>query len=223
MTRMLPLALALALAAPGLPMAAAPGQAFPVAGTGGKAMGGIILTEGPTGVMLRLELTGLTPGWHAIHFHEKADCSDAAFASAEAHINHATAKKPHGLLNPDGPDMGDLANIYAGADGGAHAEVFSALVSLKGRRRPPGPAGRRRLGPDRPRQPGRRRHPADRRRRRARRLRRDPLARRYFTLSRKSMMSLRFAASGTFDRHRTSPARTWPGRSGKCRGWRGPR
>lgn len=132
MTRILPLALALALAAPGLPMAAAPGQAFPVTGTGGKAMGGIILTEGPTGVMLRLELTGLTPGWHAIHFHEKADCSDAAFASAGAHINHATAKKPHGLLNPDGPDMGDLANIYAGADGGAHAEVFSALVSLKG-------------------------------------------------------------------------------------------
>ena len=104
----------------------------PVKGTGGADMGQAVLTEGPSGVLLRLELKGLTPGWHAVHFHEKADCSDPKFTSAGAHINHAAAKKPHGLLNPAGPDMGDLPNIYAGADGAAHAQVFSALVSMKG-------------------------------------------------------------------------------------------
>jgi Cu-Zn family superoxide dismutase len=130
--RIAPLVLFLALSSPTLALAAAAGVAASISGVGGKPAGNLTLSEGPTGVLMRLELTGLTPGWHAIHFHEKADCSDAAFASAGAHINHAEAKKPHGLLNPQGPDMGDLPNVYVGADGVAHAEVFSALVSLKG-------------------------------------------------------------------------------------------
>ena len=132
MARLIPLALCLALSVPSLTLAAAAGLSAPVTGVGGKPAGALSLSEGPTGVLMRLELTGLTPGWHAIHFHEKADCSDAAFASAGAHINHMEMKKPHGLLNPQGPDMGDLPNVYVAADGTAHAEVFSALVSLKG-------------------------------------------------------------------------------------------
>ncbi len=124
--------LILALASPSLAQAATAPLSIPAMGAGGKAMGSIALSEGPTGVLAKVELTGLTPGWHAIHFHEKADCSDAAFNNAGAHINHAAAKKPHGLLNTQGPDMGDLPNVYASADGVAHAEVFSALVSMKG-------------------------------------------------------------------------------------------
>jgi Cu-Zn family superoxide dismutase len=98
------------------------------AGAGGTAT----LREGPSGVLLRLEVSGLTPGWHAVHFHEKGDCSDPKFASAGGHINHPAAKKAHGLLNADGPDMGDLPNIHVGADGKGQAEVFSSLVSLNG-------------------------------------------------------------------------------------------
>jgi Cu-Zn family superoxide dismutase len=120
------LALSLA-AAPAL--AAEPQVAFKAGD--GAARGSGALSEGPTGVMLRLELTGLTPGWHAVHFHAKGDCSDAAFNAAGGHINHATPK-PHGLLNPAGPDFGDLPNVFAGADGAARADVFSALVSLNG-------------------------------------------------------------------------------------------
>jgi superoxide dismutase, Cu-Zn family len=121
-------ALALAAAVP----ATAADTAVALKGSTGADMGQATLSEGPSGVLLRLELKGLTPGWHAVHFHEKADCSDPKFTTAGAHINHAAAKKPHGLLNPAGPDMGDLPNIYAGADGMAHAQVFSALVSMKG-------------------------------------------------------------------------------------------
>ena len=32
---------------------------------------------------------------------------------------------PHGLLNPDGPDEGDLPNVFANADGSVNAEVSS--------------------------------------------------------------------------------------------------
>src|SRR5205085_8933397 len=116
---------------PGAPAAAgAVGDAVPLAaaaaarehgaamfkGPDGSERGTVILTEGPSGVLIGLELTGLAPGWHAVHVHAKADCSDPAFTSAGGHVNHATAK-PHGLLNPAGPDAGDLPNIMAGPDG----------------------------------------------------------------------------------------------------------
>jgi len=101
-------------------------------GSGGEDRGTAALSEGPSGVLVRLELKGLTPGWHAVHFHAKGDCSDPAFQSAGGHINHMPDAKPHGLLNPQGPDFGDLPNVWAGADGAVHAQVFSALVSFGG-------------------------------------------------------------------------------------------
>src|SRR4051812_32463658 len=82
-------------------------------GGDGADLGQVQLTDAPSGVLLHFDLRGIKPGWHAVHFHEKADCSDPKFTTAGGHINHTTDKKPHGLLNPGGPDMGDLANIYA--------------------------------------------------------------------------------------------------------------
>lgn len=97
----------------------------------GKDAGVVTATEAPHGVLLKLELKSLTPGWHAIHFHEKGDCGTPDFKSAGAHV-HTTAQVTHGLLNPDANDNGDLPNVFAGADGAATAEVYSTLVSLKG-------------------------------------------------------------------------------------------
>lgn len=80
-----------------------------------------------------LEPGTLTPGWHGVHFHAVADCSDtAAFEKSKAHVNHGGAE--HGLLNPKGPDNGDLPNVFAAADGSVNAEVASALIGLTGDR-----------------------------------------------------------------------------------------
>lgn len=98
----------------------------------GSPLGTATLSDGPTGVLVRLEIGGLKPGWHAVHFHTHGDCNDPSFTSAGAHINHPTAAKAHGLLNPAGPDFGDLPNIWAGPDGRVHAQLFSALVSIDG-------------------------------------------------------------------------------------------
>ncbi|WP_293855785.1 superoxide dismutase family protein [Sphingomonas sp. SCN 67-18] len=98
--------------------------------SGGGKIGSVELSDGPTGVLVRVEVSGLTPGWHAMHFHAVADCSDEGFQKSGAHINHAMDKKPHGLLNPDGPDFGELTNFFVGADGTAKAETFTALVKL---------------------------------------------------------------------------------------------
>lgn len=97
----------------------------------GKDAGVVTATEAPHGVLLKLELKSLTPGWHAIHFHEKGDCGAPDFKSAGAHV-HTTAQVTHGLLNPAANDSGDLPNVFAGSDGAATAEVYSTLVSLKG-------------------------------------------------------------------------------------------
>lgn len=100
----------------------------------GAAAGSANLSEGPGGVLLRIEVDGLAPGWHGVHFHAVGDCSDAKFMASGGHLNHAQGdeKAPHGLLNPDGPDFGDLPNLYVHEDGTGKAEMFSALVSFDG-------------------------------------------------------------------------------------------
>jgi Cu-Zn family superoxide dismutase len=96
---------------------------------GGGSAGSGTVTEGPRGVLLKLEVSGLTPGWHGIHFHEKGDCSAADFTSAGSHV-HGPAAVVHGLLNPAHSDLGDLPNIFVGADGKATVELFSPFVAL---------------------------------------------------------------------------------------------
>jgi superoxide dismutase, Cu-Zn family len=85
----------------------------------------------PKGVLLKVDVSGLTPGWHAIHIHAKGDCSDPKFTAAGGHT-HGDGAPVHGLLNPAATDTGDLPNIYAGADGKAKAELFTTLVMLDG-------------------------------------------------------------------------------------------
>lgn len=99
----------------------------------GHVLGEVVVTEAPHGVLLRIQVKGLTPGWHGVHFHEKADCGDAAFKNSGGHI-HSKTPVVHGLLNPDANDSGDLPNIYANADGAATVELYSTLVSLNGGR-----------------------------------------------------------------------------------------
>jgi len=101
----------------------------PIKAPGGATIGQVTLTDAPKGVLLHIEASGLTPGWHAVHFHEKGDCSDMAFKMSGSHTHMATPAV-HGLLNPQANDTGDLPNIYAGADGKATAELFSPSVAL---------------------------------------------------------------------------------------------
>ena len=95
----------------------------------GARIGRAVLTQGPTGLLIRIEAEGLTPGWHGVHIHATGRC-DAPFTSAGAHINHGEPKAPHGLLNAAGPDDGDLPNIHADAAGRIRAEVFTTRARI---------------------------------------------------------------------------------------------
>lgn len=83
-----------------------------------------------SGMLMRVELIGLAQGWHGIHLHQVADCSDGAegFKASGGHVDPSDME--HGLLNPAGPEPADLPNIYAGADGHATAEIHAGAVSL---------------------------------------------------------------------------------------------
>ena len=95
----------------------------------GQPAGTVTLKQGRTGLLMVVEAEGLTPGWHGIHIHATGTC-EAPFTSAGAHINHADAKVPHGLLNAAGPDDGDLPNIHADANGSVKAELFTTRARI---------------------------------------------------------------------------------------------
>ena len=95
----------------------------------GETIGRVGLRQGPTGLLITVEASGLTPGWHGVHIHATGECA-APFTSSGAHINHGEPKAPHGLLNAQGPDDGDLPNLYAGADGKVNAELFTTRARI---------------------------------------------------------------------------------------------
>lgn len=120
-------ALAQATPAPETAPAAAP-QTFAgeIRNNKGETIGRLTIRDGANTLVMRIAISagGLRPGWHGIHFHAVGDCSDAdTFMNSKAHVNHDQSK--HGLLNPDGPDEGDLPNVFAAADGSVNAEVSS--------------------------------------------------------------------------------------------------
>ncbi len=95
----------------------------------GARVGRAVLTQGATGLLIRIEATGMTPGWHGVHIHATGQCQ-APFTSAGAHVNHGTPTQPHGLLNAQGPDDGDLPNIFAAPDGTISAELFTTRARI---------------------------------------------------------------------------------------------
>jgi superoxide dismutase, Cu-Zn family len=131
MHRPLTLAISLALLAAMASAQTAPdARSSSLKGTNGQVLGQVTVTAAPDGVILRVQAKGLPPGWHGMHFHEKADCGDPAFKGAGAHI-HAKTPVVHGMLNANFNDAGDLPNLYVNADGSATVELYSTLVTLK--------------------------------------------------------------------------------------------
>jgi len=98
----------------------------------GNYTGKAIFRQGSRGTLINLELEGLPPGPKAIHIHSTGTCDDHdhGFTASGGHLN--PENKKHGLLNPDGPDAGDLPNIYIHENGYAWAEMYTERASLDG-------------------------------------------------------------------------------------------
>lgn len=102
--------------------------------TDGDVIGSAELTSGPHGTLVRVDIEGLSDGgqYHAMHIHAVGDCSDPdeGFQASGGHVN--PDGKKHGLMNPEGADGGDFANLYAHDGGDVKQELFTHLATLDG-------------------------------------------------------------------------------------------
>ena len=94
----------------------------------GKSVGTLALATAKPGVVMKLNLQGLPPGEHALHFHQNAKCDAPDFKSAGPHFN--PDGKKHGFDNPEGHHAGDNANFTVGADGKAKFRTQNKDVTL---------------------------------------------------------------------------------------------
>ncbi len=101
----------------------------------GAALGQVRIVETPHGLAFYPALTGLPPGLHGFHIHEKPSCAPAEkdgapvpALSAGGHLDPQGAKK-HGEPWGDG-HLGDLPPLYVAADGTATSPVLAPRLKL---------------------------------------------------------------------------------------------
>lgn len=98
--------------------------------SGSKVTGTVTFTKTNDTVLVVADITGLTPGKHAIHIHEFGDCSAADASTAGSHFN--PTNKPHGAPDAAEHHAGDFGNLEADSSGKAHLELKSKDLKFSG-------------------------------------------------------------------------------------------
>ncbi|MDL1913944.1 MAG: superoxide dismutase family protein [Bergeyella sp.] len=93
--------------------------------SGSEVEGKIILTQEKEKVRLNVSVRGLPLGIHAMHLHEKADCSSPDGNSAGGHWNPTTEN--HGKWGHGEFHKGDISNMMV--DGNGKAELSFATTA----------------------------------------------------------------------------------------------
>ncbi len=97
---------------------------------GNQVHGTVTFMPADKGLLVAVDVDGLTPGKHGFHIHEKGDCNSPDGSSAGGHFNlHAMQ---HGSPEDANCHEGDMGNIVADETGHAHLEYVDAKISLTG-------------------------------------------------------------------------------------------
>ncbi len=93
-----------------------------VSAPGREVKGDLTVTAEGIAVLIRGEITGLTPDKkHGFHVHEFGECTAPDFKSAGEHFN--PAKNPHGEPDARSRHLGDMPNAEADKNGRATINV----------------------------------------------------------------------------------------------------
>jgi Cu-Zn family superoxide dismutase len=95
---------------------------------GNQASGTVNFVQRGSVVYVDARMTGLTPGLHGFHVHEKGNCRAADGSSAGGHFNPAGAAHAGPDSNPR--HAGDLGNLSADANGVAVYRMQVTGISL---------------------------------------------------------------------------------------------
>lgn len=96
--------------------------------SGSNVSGTLYLEDHHSGVIVSGKISGLTPGKHGFHIHEKGDCKGKSAKAAGDHFK--LADQTHGDPTSKGAHAGDLGNIEAGKDGSVELNIFVKGVTL---------------------------------------------------------------------------------------------
>ena len=97
--------------------------------SGSTAMGTVRLTQlGDGSVRVVVDLTGVPPGIHGFHIHDKGDCGDNGNA-AGGHYNPASTA--HGAPTADPHHAGDFGNVTANDDGRVKHEFTTRSITVE--------------------------------------------------------------------------------------------
>ncbi|HEX9407434.1 MAG TPA: superoxide dismutase family protein [Thermoanaerobaculia bacterium] len=83
---------------------------------------------GEGNVEVQVDLTGVPPGTHGFHIHEKGDCGNNA-NNAGGHFN--PMNMVHGAPDAVSHHAGDFGNVTAEANGEVHTRFTTHSISLK--------------------------------------------------------------------------------------------
>jgi len=106
-----------------------PGASAALAPTAGnETRGTVTFTRNGDKFRVVANVSGLAPGAHGFHIHEKGDCSAPDATSAGGHFN--PTNKPHGNPAAGEHHGGDMPMLEADASGNAKVDVTLDTVTL---------------------------------------------------------------------------------------------
>ena len=105
-------------------------QAIAVIGSasGSELTGTAMFTQSGDTITLTIGIYNVSPGLHAVHIHEKGDCSSPDGTSAGGHWNPTNVA--HGKWGEGEFHLGDIGNITVGEDGTGTIELTTDLWEM---------------------------------------------------------------------------------------------
>lgn len=102
-----------------------------ISATDGTALGTLLLEDlGAKGTKITVTVDGISPGLHAMHFHQTGKCDAPDFKSSGGHYNPEGSS--HGHKTQDGPHAGDMMNVNVASDRTGTFIVTNEQVSING-------------------------------------------------------------------------------------------